>query len=47
MEEEKTERYLNQLKYVQADFENLKKRFQKLMDEAVDKTRARSLLARI
>lgn len=44
MEEEKAERYLNQLKYVQADFENLKKRFQKLMDEAVDKTRARLLI---
>jgi molecular chaperone GrpE len=43
-EEERAERYLNQLKYVQADFENLKKRFQKLMDEAMDKTRARLLI---
>jgi molecular chaperone GrpE len=44
IEEERAERYLNQLKYVQADFENQKKRFQKLMDEAVDKTRARLLI---
>ena len=44
IEEERAERYLNQLKYVQADFENQKKRFQKLMDEVVDKTRARLLI---
>jgi molecular chaperone GrpE len=44
MEEEKAEKYLNQLKYVQADFENFKKRFQKLMEEAVDKAKVRSLI---
>jgi molecular chaperone GrpE len=43
-EKKKAETYLNQLKYAKADLENLQKRTQKLIGEAMDRSNGRLLL---
>ncbi|MGD2201526.1 MAG: nucleotide exchange factor GrpE [Candidatus Bathyarchaeota archaeon] len=41
---ETSDRYLNQLKYVKADLENLQKRTQKSIDEALEKANGRIMM---
>jgi molecular chaperone GrpE len=41
---EKAERYLNQLKYARADLENLQKRTQRSIEEALDRSNGRLLM---
>jgi molecular chaperone GrpE len=43
-ERKRAETYLNQLKYAKADLENLQKRTQKQIDEALDRANGRTLL---
>lgn len=43
-EREKADRYLNQLKYTRADLENLQKRTQKIIEEALDRANGRLLM---
>jgi molecular chaperone GrpE len=43
-EREKADRYLNQLKYARADLENLQKRTQRSIEEALDRANGRLLM---
>jgi molecular chaperone GrpE len=43
-EKKKAETYLNQLKYARADLENLQKRMQRSIDEALDRANGRFLM---
>jgi molecular chaperone GrpE len=43
-EKDKVERYLNQLKYARADLENLQKRTQRNIDEALERANGRLLM---